>query len=201
VLAPHPDDESLGCGGVIVRHASAGRRAVVAFATDGGAGAPARLRGPRLAARRRAEARAACRVLGAECEFWGLADGALPRARSLGARVSEALSRLGPRAVLRPAEDDPHPDHRALARAAARALRGLARRPAVWVYEVTGSVRPDAAADVGAAFAKKLRALARHRTQERAHRWTEFARRRAEARANLLTGADYAEAFKSGAGW
>lgn len=199
VLAPHPDDESLGCGGVIARHSRSGGRVVVAFATDGEAGAPERLRGPRLAALRRAEARAACRILGAQWEFWSLADGRLGRTASLIGRVSEALVRLNPAAVLRPAQDDPHSDHRALARAAARALGALTRRrPAEWVYEVTGSLPPDTVADVGPVFSRKLAALARHRTQERAHRWTEFARLRARARALLLPGAGYAEVFSRG---
>ncbi|MBI3298071.1 MAG: PIG-L family deacetylase [Elusimicrobia bacterium] len=195
VLASHPDDESLGCGGVVAAHCRAGRRAVVAFATDGGAGSPARLRGPRLAELRRAEARAACRVLGAECEFWGLPDGRLARAVGLRARVAEALARLRPAAVLAPGADDPHPDHRALARALARAE---GRRRAEWIYEAASAVRPDAAADIGPDLRRKLAALARHRTQERAHGFVEFARRRAQARAILLPGADFAEVFARG---
>ncbi|WP_396626365.1 PIG-L deacetylase family protein [Luteitalea sp.] len=35
VLAPHPDDETLGCGGVIARRAAEGRRIVVVVVTDG----------------------------------------------------------------------------------------------------------------------------------------------------------------------
>ncbi|BCS32228.1 hypothetical protein TBR22_A14380 [Luteitalea sp. TBR-22] len=35
VLAPHPDDETLGCGGVIARRAAEGRRVVVVVVTDG----------------------------------------------------------------------------------------------------------------------------------------------------------------------
>ena len=35
ILAPHPDDETLGCGGVIATRASEGRRIVVVVVTDG----------------------------------------------------------------------------------------------------------------------------------------------------------------------
>lgn len=35
VLAPHPDDESLGCGGLIATRAAEGRRVVVIVVTDG----------------------------------------------------------------------------------------------------------------------------------------------------------------------
>ena len=36
VLAPHPDDESLGCGGTMALHASAGDAVCLVIATDGG---------------------------------------------------------------------------------------------------------------------------------------------------------------------
>lgn len=186
LLAAHPDDESLGAGGVLALHARAGGRAAVAFATDGEAGgAP---RGPALAARRRFEARAACRRLGVDCEFWGLADGGLSRETRLAAFVAEAVGRRRPVLLLRPAVDDPHPDHRALGRAAAR-FPGLA-------YEVTGPAKPDVLADIGGGLACKLAALACHRSQERRHRWTAFASRRARALALLLPGAEAAEGFR-----
>jgi LmbE family N-acetylglucosaminyl deacetylase len=35
VVAPHPDDETLGCGGLIARRAHEGRRVVIAVVTDG----------------------------------------------------------------------------------------------------------------------------------------------------------------------
>lgn len=186
LLAAHPDDECLGAGGVLALHARSGARASVAFATDGEAGGASR--GPALAARRRAEARAACRLLGAGCEFWGLADGGLSREPRLAAFVREAVRRRRPALLLRPADDDPHPDHRALARAAA-GFPGLA-------YEVTGPARPDVLCDVGGSLSGKLAALAEHRSQEARHRWTVFAARRARALALLLPGSEAAEGFR-----
>lgn len=37
VLAPHPDDETLGCGGLLARAADQGLRPRVAFLTNGAA--------------------------------------------------------------------------------------------------------------------------------------------------------------------
>lgn len=35
VLAPHPDDETLACGGLIAEARAGGRRVVVVFVSDG----------------------------------------------------------------------------------------------------------------------------------------------------------------------
>src|ERR1043166_8506651 len=40
VLAPHPDDEVIGCGGVVFQHLRDGRDVRVAVATDGVEAAP-----------------------------------------------------------------------------------------------------------------------------------------------------------------
>jgi len=61
VLAPHPDDESLGCGGLIAACCAAGRPPVVAVLTDGSGSHPGSRAFPptRLAAIRKAEVTAA----------------------------------------------------------------------------------------------------------------------------------------------
>src|SRR3954463_16211798 len=69
VVAPHPDDESLGCGGTIARKAARGTPGTGVLATDGGD-----------ATGRRAEARAAVGALGLSDDdlvFLGFPDGEL----------------------------------------------------------------------------------------------------------------------------
>lgn len=84
VLAPHPDDETLGCGGVIMQKLAAGARVEVVVATDGGASHlddPARKTSRQdLVAMREQETRLACAELGLAAEhvsFLGFPDGAL----------------------------------------------------------------------------------------------------------------------------
>ena len=66
VLAPHPDDESLGCGGLIAEACARGHPPVVAVLTDGTMSHPSSPShpAPRLKALREAEARAAVESLG-----------------------------------------------------------------------------------------------------------------------------------------
>lgn len=65
VIAPHADDETLGCGGLLAARAAAGWVTHVAVLGLGGV-APRNGRGVAPVAERAAEFRAACRVLGVD---------------------------------------------------------------------------------------------------------------------------------------
>ena len=63
VLAPHADDEVLGCGGAIMRHVENGDTVVVIIATDGGYADDIEDKAAYMA-RRRQESLAAADILG-----------------------------------------------------------------------------------------------------------------------------------------
>ncbi|WP_235034893.1 PIG-L deacetylase family protein [Roseomonas sp. 18066] len=120
VLAPHPDDESLGCGGLIAAAVAAARRVRVVFISDGAASHPAH-RAVGLPARRETEARQALRRLGVAdgAVFLGLPDSRVPGA---GPAFAEAVARIAAEAtaidagtVLATWAHDPHGDHQACA--------------------------------------------------------------------------------------
>lgn len=151
VVAPHPDDEALGCGGLIAMLRGDGRTVKVVFVTDGGASHPGSRDWPRwrLAARRREEALDALRLFGVpprDAHFLGLEDAGMPPAGSVADRDAvDALARLiadlAPELVLMPWRRDPHCDHRDAWRLTQDAL-DLAGRPAlaleyaVWLDEL-----------------------------------------------------------------
>ena len=88
VLAPHPDDEILGCGGLMSLILGAGHQIHLTYITDGSASHPGH---PGLAARRRAEALAATAQLGlppGQVEFLNVRDGTLAH---LDARASSTI--------------------------------------------------------------------------------------------------------------
>lgn len=197
VLAPHPDDEILGCGGAVIAHRRRGDPVKVLFAADGGRGGVGRARPPGLAARRRREARAAARILGVrELEFWDYPDGGLFAARDLTGRLAALLERERPDVVYRPGAEDSHPDHRALARAFSAALGRV--RPALLDcrYEVWSCPRPTALLDISRDFARKERAMRAYRSQLASADLLRLSRLRAAARGLLLGGARYAEGYR-----
>lgn len=134
VLAPHPDDESLATGGLILRALARGAAVRVLFATDGDNNPwPQRFVerrwtvSPRDRARwgrrRYAEAHAALAVLGLgpqAARFLHLPDRGLTRL--LGEAPQKVLAPLGeelgfwrPTLIAAPSPEDTHPDHGALA--------------------------------------------------------------------------------------
>lgn len=146
ILAPHPDDETLGLGGLMAAAAAAGRPPTVLVLTDGAGSHPnSRLYGPeRLIALRQTESAAAAACLGvpATClHHLGLPDTALPTSGdafgALRLKVARRVRQAGARAVLVTWDHDPHCDHEAAA-TLARALRDDDPHLALWFYPIWG---------------------------------------------------------------
>ena len=150
VVAPHPDDESLGCGGLIVQALAAGRAVEVVIVSDGCGSHPNSQAYPhdRLRDLRESETIAAMAELGLGAEhvhFLRLPDGGVPsegpKAEAAAARIADIAGEAGAGAVFVTWAHDPHCDHTASA-----AIVGLARahRPevAVYAYPVWGWTLP-----------------------------------------------------------
>ncbi|RYI86436.1 MAG: PIG-L family deacetylase [Acetobacteraceae bacterium] len=116
LLAPHPDDESLGCGGLIAAAADAGLPLRIQVISDGGGSHP-RLPRDILRRLREAETRAAVAALGlpaAALGFMGLPDQAVPLAGPAFDRAVATLLAAGrPETILVTWQHDPHCDHAA----------------------------------------------------------------------------------------
>ncbi|WP_037347841.1 PIG-L family deacetylase [Sciscionella sediminilitoris] len=118
VVAAHPDDETLGAGGLLAHARRTGIPVTIVVATDGEHSHPAsRTRTPATMARiRRAENAAALGLLcpHAEVRQLGLGDGQLSARRDeLTEAVEECLTSRC--LLLAPWRDDRHPDHEAAA--------------------------------------------------------------------------------------
>jgi LmbE family N-acetylglucosaminyl deacetylase len=117
LLAPHPDDESLGCGGLIAAAAEAGLPLHIQVVSDGGGSHP-RLPRHMLRGLREAETRAAVAALGlpmASLGFLGLPDQAVPSSGPDFDRAVAMLLAEGdlPETILVTWQHDPHCDHAA----------------------------------------------------------------------------------------
>jgi len=184
VLAPHPDDESLGCGGLIAACCAAGRAPMVAILTDGSGSHPGSRACPpdRMRLVRQREAHQAVAQLGLPPErlvFCKYPDTLAPRhgpafeaaVRTLCGLIAHEPSCT---AIVGPWQHDPHGDHEAAAHiAAAVAERSRVRHVAYpvwgWLLPPDASV-PDAPIagwrlDITPFLPAKRRAIAAHKSQ------------------------------------
>ncbi|KAA3624678.1 MAG: PIG-L family deacetylase [Proteobacteria bacterium] len=115
VFAPHQDDETLGCGGTIVRKIEAGADVSVVFLTDGSGSHPGRMAGEELANTRAAEALAATKMLGIAEQnvvFIGARDGELTdHAATVMPALQSILAERRPEQIFVPYARDRLPDH------------------------------------------------------------------------------------------
>jgi LmbE family N-acetylglucosaminyl deacetylase len=145
VVAPHQDDETLGCGGLIALKRSLGAPVTVIFVTDG-ASSPSRNNAVATdwINLRRQEARNALAVLGvpaAHCHFLDGPDGGLDelgaaRTAALTNDLAALISATSPAQVAVTFRKDGHPDHEASFALVARAIRQLGYETELWEYPV-----------------------------------------------------------------
>jgi LmbE family N-acetylglucosaminyl deacetylase len=128
ILAPHPDDESLGCGGLIAAACAAGIAPIVVILTNGAASHPGSKTWPpgKLAALRELEASQAVQYLGLPDQnlfFFRQPDAALAAEGDLFDMLVARAGMLGEQngcsLVIGPWAGDSHCDHEAAARIAA----------------------------------------------------------------------------------
>jgi len=145
IVAPHPDDETLGCGMALAAAAAAGRRIAILLLTDGEASHPGSRLFPedkRRALRRRELSRALAMLApGCRVRVWAAhcPDGASEPAAADDSLFASALGAArghGTRAIWSTWGGDPHCDHAAAARLAARLARELGARH--WSFPVWG---------------------------------------------------------------
>ena len=183
ILAPHADDESLGCGGLIVALCRLDNPPYVLILTDGTGSHPGSAAFPleRLKAVREEEAREAVRRLGLAPDrigFAGQRDTAAPNTGPEFDLVLEAVAtlcrdrKIG--AILAPWKHDPHCDHEAAHLLAVALARNLGLRH--WSYPVWGWTLPGSAMlegpmpagirlDIAGDLELKSRAIAAHASQ------------------------------------
>jgi LmbE family N-acetylglucosaminyl deacetylase/SAM-dependent methyltransferase len=129
IVAAHPDDESLGAGGLIAEAVARGMRLTVVLATAGERSHPGSpTHGPaELAARRMREARQALALLAPDADliFVGIGDGSVSEEQDrLATALVDLIGEEGDGTLLvAPWRRDGHPDHEAAGRAAAAAAR------------------------------------------------------------------------------
>jgi len=140
VFAPHPDDETLGCGGVAARKIAAGVSVRFVFVTDGAASHPGKMTAGELRATRESEAVEAVRRLGGsaeDVEFLRFPDGsATDHVAAMTKAIAPLLDAWRPQSVYVTHAKEPPPDHTAVNAAVLAALHENGHPVTVYEYPV-----------------------------------------------------------------
>jgi LmbE family N-acetylglucosaminyl deacetylase len=184
VVAPHPDDESLACGGLIADACRQGVRGKVVIVSDGGGSHPNSRAYPpdRLSSLREEEARQAGAELGLKPEdilFLRLPDRFVPykgedAERAIGV-IADCVGEIGAGSLFVSWRHDPHCDHEASYRIAREVHRRVGKvrllEYVVWGHTLPPSTKVEpirTGFKIGIddeAMEKKRRAIAAHRSQ------------------------------------
>jgi LmbE family N-acetylglucosaminyl deacetylase len=200
VLAPHPDDEAIGCGGAVCLHAARGDCVTAVFLTSGELALQHLAREAAWRVREE-EARDAGKILGLShlhflrCPDWGLEENAAETARLL----QPVLHEEEPQLIYFPHPQDAHPDHHAAARILGTILKnGPTRRVQLRGYEVwTPLTAHDHTEDISAVMARKLRAVRCYRSQLPVFHYDRAVKGLNQYRGCLTARCRFAEVFRS----
>ena len=202
-VAPHPDDEVLGAGGLLAQLAGAGLDPKVLLLTHGEAHNEPSWGPPQPAGGRVQESAAAAARLGyaPPITLSGFPDGGLRHSPALIDALARAYAEHASQTVLLPALSEPHPDHQAVALAGLAAVlqrleagQGIER---VLFYEVGSPTIPNVWVDISAVAERKWAAIEAFGSQLRVQPYLEQAQALARVRAFGHTGCAAAEAFFS----
>lgn len=146
VFAPHPDDETCGCGGTIAKSVREGYQVLVVVLTDGRhafskvLGIDSDPTPEELKKIRKEEVRRAVKILGVREEnlfFLDFGDGTLEKnEEEAEEKVMEILSKNPPVDVYFPYEKDCHPDHRVTNRIVRSSIKKLGLSTMKYKYSI-----------------------------------------------------------------
>jgi N-acetylglucosamine malate deacetylase 1 len=200
VIAPHPDDESIGCGGTICLHVARGDRVSAVFLTSGELGLK-KLPREKAWATREAEAQKAGKILGLHelyflrCPDWMLNE----HKRETVQVLAPILKQAAPEIIYLPHPDEWHPDHKESLPILKAALKqSRLKSPTLFGYEVwTPLSAHDHVEDISPVMARKLRAVRAHRSQLGGFKYDRAIAGLNQYRGEMAAKVRYAEVFQT----
>lgn len=140
VFSPHQDDETLGCGGTIIRKRQVGAKVKIVFMTDGSRSHNHLMPEAELIELRQQEAIKAAKILDVVSQdivFLDFRDGELQQSSKKAiARVEELLRKNQPQELFIPYERELHHDHLATNQIVLNALKSYEKEVTVYEYPI-----------------------------------------------------------------
>ena len=212
VLAPHPDDETLGCGGTIRLLTKSGKQVKVIFLTSGDQADPSNPASKiqhgeehitDYSMLREREAMRALKILGvSDYEFLRFPDRKLNlHFESVFGRLLDVVKQYAADIIYSPSMIELNPDHRTTASLAIEMQKTVDRTKAgrgpltLLFYEVATPLRPNVLIDITSSRMRKRKAVKKYKSQLRITPYLKYIAALNEVRALTVHGASAVEAF------
>ncbi len=159
LIAPHPDDETLGCGGTLALLRQRGCQVKVVIVTDGGKGDPLGYITEEVVSKRQRESLAAMTVLGIEeIIFLGQPDGEYQHTPLVAAQLQTLMTDYAADWLFSPSILDYHRDHVAISLSVMETWVHLGCRERFFWYETWAPIPATWVVDISRVWALKQQA-------------------------------------------
>lgn len=165
ILAPHFDDEVIGCGGVLIKYRQGRSEIKLIYLTDSSEHRLLSWRKKRHTTERQEESRKALAVLGwssgSLVEYFNEKDGCLKDSRELNSKLAISVAEFDPNIIYTPWQEESHSDHKATAQILASTLTLIPKKDLLIAgYEAwTPITKPNFLCDISAEFELKRAAI------------------------------------------
>lgn len=183
VLSPHIDDDVIGAGGSLRKHALQGDEIMAVYFAD-------------CTEERIREAEEAASIIGiGRLQFFEYRSKTLLDQKEIPDRLSEIVDSFRPEIVYVPSLFDRHNDHLAVNHLIAGSHEKNNYDFTVYAYEVWSTLLPNTVVDISSSMDKKKEALSRYKSQLSAHNWYDAAVSLNRYRGVTSGAGEYAEAY------
>jgi len=169
ILAPHPDDEVIGCGGALALAARASARVGVIYITNGSHGTTSGKKDSNLIKARRREALVGLKVIGKNIrtKFLGFDDGGYRHNDNAAIQIASLIQKEpGFVHVFTPWYFDDNSDHVEVTKTLLLALNLIDKSQIkIWQYEVWAPLVANTILPIGKVASKKVAAIKNHKSQ------------------------------------
>lgn len=198
VMAPHPDDETLGCAGSLMRHVERGDKVKILFLTDGRGGDFEGLYDTSdYIQLREKEAANACQILGIEeFRFLRFSDRKLGHDSSHVDIIKNEITIFNPNSIYVTSPLEINPDHRAAASLVWQATHDLELTGQIVFYEISTPMQPNLLVDITEFKERKMLAASCYSSQMKQINYLDIALSMNKLRTLTVSGSsEFAEGY------
>jgi len=201
ILSPHPDDETIGCGGAIIKTKTNDGVVKDLVFTDGSGGFPDGFRPSRdektqMAKTRKIELEEVQNLLGIdEVAYMDFKDSHLVATENLTKFITQTIKDFQPEAIFVPSLLDPNQDHSETARAFYQASDKIAPKSTIFQYELWSPSYMNFYLNIDKEIDKKFEAIKLYKSQLKSRNYTEAIKGLNRYRGSIYGKSRFAEGY------